>query len=96
MGIYEIIAKRREEILCIARKHSVRRIYIFGSVCRGEATAESDIDFLIEVEDQTPPWFPGGLVSELESLLGRRVDIVERESINPKLQEQILKEAMPL
>ncbi len=45
---------------------------VFGSAARRETVATSDIDFLVETRDHVSPWFPAGLVQELESLLGRR------------------------
>jgi len=96
MGIEEILKAKREEILRIARKHGVRSIRVFGSVARGEADEKSDVDFLIEVTGPTTPWFPGGLVADLEQLLRRRVDVVEPEGLYQPLREQILKEAIPL
>jgi predicted nucleotidyltransferase len=96
MGIDEILKEKREEILRIARKHGVGRISIFGSFARGEATEDSDIDLLIDVEGPTPPWFPGGLVADLEELLGRRVDVVEADAIREGMRARILKEAVLL
>ncbi len=90
------ICSRREEILVIARKHGVREIRLFGSVVRGDSGEASDVDFLIEVEGPTTPWFPGGLVAELEALLGCRVDVVEHEAIREDMRESILREAVPL
>jgi len=96
MGIEEILKAKREEILRIAGKHGVKSIRVFGSVARGEADEKSDVDFLIEVTGPTTPWFPGGLVADLEQLLRRRVEVVEPEGIYQPLREQILKEAIPL
>jgi predicted nucleotidyltransferase len=96
MGIDEILKEKREEIVRIARKHGVGRISIFGSFARGEATEDSDIDLLIDVQGPTPPWFPGGLVADLEELLGRRVDVVEADAIREGMRARILKEAVLL
>jgi uncharacterized protein len=96
MGIDEILKEKRDEILRIARKHGVGRISIFGSFARGEATEDSDIDLLIDVQGPTPPWFPGGLVADLEELLGRRVDVVEADAIREGMRARILKEAVML
>ncbi len=87
---------KREEIIRIAKKHGVGKVRVFGSVIRGEASDASDIDLLIDVTGQTTPWFPGGLVAELEDLLGCRVDVVETEALNKELREVVLKEAVPL
>lgn len=96
MGIEEILAARRGEVLRIAREHGVVRVRVFGSVARGDATADSDIDLLIDVRGPTPPWFPGGLVAELESLLGRRVDVVEPDALGDDVRERVLQEAVSL
>ncbi len=96
MTLNERVWKERERIREVARRHGVQRIYVFGSVARGEATTDSDLDLMIEAEGPTPPWFPGGLVAELQQLLGCRVDVVESRSLNPWLRETILREARPL
>ncbi|MBS3921378.1 MAG: nucleotidyltransferase family protein [Deltaproteobacteria bacterium] len=96
MDIHELLRKKRDDILEIASKHGVTHIRIFGSAARSESREDSDIDFLIEVNGPTTPWFPGSLVADLEKLLGRRVDVVEPEAIREPLRERILQEAVPL
>jgi len=96
MKLDESIQARRETILQIARRHGVGQIRVFGSVARGETTENSDLDLLIDVTGPTPPWFPGGLVAELEALLGRRVDVVESNALRKELRERVLQEAVPL
>ena len=96
MTIKTISEETRREILRIARRHGVTEVRVFGSVARGDATAESDIDLLVEVGGPTTPWVPGGLVAELEELTGRRVDVVEAESLRESLHDRILREAVPL
>ena len=96
MGIAELIHDKREEILRIAAKHGAQRIRVFGSVARGEAGPQSDVDFLIEVGSQHSPFFPGGLVMDLEALLGRRVDVVEADGLYPPLKASVLQEAVPV
>jgi hypothetical protein len=96
MGIEETLKEKRERILQIAFKHGVKWILVFGSAARGEAGPDSDVDFLVEVEGPTSPWFPGGLVADLEDLLGRRVDVVEADALREPVRERILKEALPL
>ncbi|MFL6246948.1 MAG: nucleotidyltransferase family protein [Thermoanaerobaculia bacterium] len=96
MGIEEIIGSKREEILRIAQKHGVTSIRVFGSVARGDARPDSDVDFLIEAGAQVPPWFPGGLVADLEDLLSRHVDVVEPVALNRYMKETVLSEAVAL
>jgi hypothetical protein len=96
MGIEELLRAHRADILRIARLHGVTRIRVFGSVARGDATPDSDIDLLIDVEGPTTPWFPGGLIADLEALLGRRVDVVEPAALRTELRDHVLAEAVPL
>ena len=69
---------------------------MFGSFARGEAREDSDLDLLIEAGPQTPPWFPGGLLADLEGELGRKVDIVEESALHPLVRERVLHDAVPL
>lgn len=92
----EISEETRQRIREIAHRHGVGEIRVFGSVARGDAAPDSDIDFLIEVSGPTTPWFPGGLVADLEQLLGRQVDVVEADAVREDMRERILKEAQPL
>ncbi len=96
MKLDESIQARREIILQIARRHGVGQVRVFGSVARGEATENSDLDLLIDVTGPTTPWFPGGLVTELEALLGCRVDVVETNALREELRDRVLQEAAPL
>jgi predicted nucleotidyltransferase len=96
MTVNELGADKRATILAIAAKHGVTRVRVFGSFARGEARQDSDLDLLIEAGPQTPPWFPGGLLFDLEAEVGRRVDVVEESSLNPLIRDRVLREAIPL
>ena len=96
MEIEQLLREKRENILRIAAKHGVSSVRVFGSMARGEGGPESDVDLLVEVDGPTTPWFPGGLVAELEELLGRRVDVVEPDAIRESLRQRVLEEAVPL
>jgi predicted nucleotidyltransferase len=96
MGIGELIRANRDMICCIAEQHGARNVRVFGSVARGEAGPASDIDFLVDTGPVTSSWFPGGLVADLETLLGRRVDLVTERGLAPDLREQVLREAVPV
>jgi predicted nucleotidyltransferase len=85
-----------DEILRIAAKHGVSRIRVFGSVARGEAGPDSDVDFLIEIGGETPPWFPGGLIADLEDLMGRHVDVVAPSWLHEIIKDDVLAEAVAL
>ncbi|HVG24118.1 MAG TPA: nucleotidyltransferase family protein [Thermoanaerobaculia bacterium] len=96
MGIEEILGDKGEEILRIAGTHGVTSIRLFGSVARGDAGPESDVDFLIEAGAGRTPWFPVGLIRDLEALLGRRVDVVSPNALHWYITERVLEEAVGL
>jgi hypothetical protein len=96
MDVNKLVQEKREEILRIAAKHGVRSLRIFGSVARGEAKEGSDVDFLIEAGPHRTPWFPGGLIVDLEKLLGCRVDVVTEKALHWYIRDRVLQEAVPL
>ena len=96
MGIDELLKAKRDEILRLAEKHGAQNVRVFGSVARGEAGPDSDIDFLVEMEPGRSLLDLGGLWADLTELLGRKVDIVTERSIYWLLRRRILKEARPL
>jgi len=96
MVLPTLIAEKREAILHLAERHGAADVRIFGSFARGEARADSDVDFLVRAGERTSPWFPSGLILDLEQLLGRRVDIVTERGLHPQLRARVLAEAVRL
>jgi len=96
MTLEELRSKKREAILGITARHGVKSVRLFGSVARNEATPDSDVDLLIEAGPVTPPWFPGGLIADLEEELGCRVDVAEEKTLHPMIRERVLREAVLL
>jgi len=96
MTVKELLRERRAEIEKVAAKHGAFDIRVFGSVVRGEERGDSDIDLLIKTGEKTSPWFPGGLVADLEEILGRSVEVVTENGLNPLIRERVMKEATPL
>jgi len=92
----ELLKEKREEILHICTKYGARNVRIFGSVARGEADAQSDIDFLVEMEPGRSLFDLGGLQYELEQLLGCSVDVVTQRGLKVRIRDRVLREAMPL
>jgi predicted nucleotidyltransferase len=92
----QLLRAKRDEIKRIAARHGAYNIRVFGSVARGEAGPESDIDILIDVGPTTSSWFPAGLILDLEDLLGRRVEVITEKALNPELRDLVLREAIPL
>ena len=96
MNISEVVKGKREEILRLAAKHGARRVRIFGSVARGEARPDSDVDFLIELEPGRSLLDHAALLLDFEQLLGQEVDVVTERGLRPRISERVLKEAVPL
>lgn len=96
MGIEEILGSKRREILEIAARHGARQVRVFGSVARGEAREDSDIDLLVSPGPMTSAWFPAGLMLDLQELLGREVDVVSENGLHWYIRDRILSEAVPL
>ena len=93
----QLIQENKETILAIAAKHGAYNVRIFGSVARGEENLESDIDFLIDYDlEKTTPWFPVGLIRDLEMLLNTKVDVVTVEGLKNRIREQVLQESINL
>jgi uncharacterized protein len=92
----DLLSTHREAILELARSYGARNVRVFGSVARGEAGAESDIDLLVEVEKGTTLLDVVALWQDLEELLGRRVDLLTEGGLSPYLRDAIVAEARPL
>ena len=92
MGIDEMLKDKREDILRIAAKHGARNVRVFGSVAWGEADDQSDIDILVEMEPGRSLFDLGGLLMDLQDLLGGKVDVATETG----LRERVLREATPL
>ncbi len=92
----ELLKAKREQILRIAAKHGARNVRVFGSVAHGDAGPESDVDLLVDVGPDPSPFFPGGLLADLEELLGRRVGVLTENALHWYIRERILREATPL
>ncbi|MBW4604037.1 MAG: nucleotidyltransferase family protein [Calothrix sp. FI2-JRJ7] len=96
MGIEELLLPLREEILQIAAKHGAYNVRVFGSVARGEASVNSDVDFLVEIEPKRSLFDYIALIQDLTKLLGRKVDVAEPESLHDLIKEKVLREAVIL
>jgi uncharacterized protein len=92
----DILRMKRDDVLAIAQKHGVTSIKVFGSAVRGEDSADSDIDLLVTTGPEVSPWFPAGLILDLEQLLDRRVDIVTESGVNAHIRDHVFSEAVAL
>jgi uncharacterized protein len=96
MSPERLLRERRDKIREIAARHGAGNVRLFGSVARGEARPDSDIDLLIDLVSTPSSWFPAGLVLDLEDLLGRKVEVVTERGLDATLRERVLREAVPL
>jgi hypothetical protein len=92
----ETLRQKREAIMEIARQHGARDIRLFGSVARGENTEASDVDILVRFERERSLFDHGGLIADLEELLGVKVDVISEGGIRERFRTRVLAEAVPL
>ncbi len=87
--------RRKAVIEAVGRRHA-RNVRVFGSVARGEDTATSDLDLLVDVDDGVSLLDLIGLERELCELLGVDVDVVPADTLKPRMRALVLSEAIPL
>ncbi len=79
----------------LCRRYRVRQLSVFGSAARGEMRPDSDIDLLVEFlpEAQADLIDRAGLMLDLSHLLGRKVDLVSKNGLKPRIRDSVLQEA---
>ena len=92
----KLLQSKRQAILEAAHKRGARDVRVFGSYARGDEKPDSDGDFLVNMEPGRSLMDLGGLLSDLEELLGRRIDIATEKGLRTYLKDSILKEAREL
>ncbi len=92
----ELLQSKRDDILRIASHYGAYNVRIFGSVARGEADEQSDIDFLVNMEQGRSLLDLCGLLIDLEDLLGCKVDVVTEDGLRDRIRNRVLKEAVAL
>jgi predicted nucleotidyltransferase len=96
MGIPEIIGDKRAAILALAAKYGASNVRVFGSVAEGEANEASDVDFLVDMEPGRSLFDMGGLLMDLQELLGRKVDLVTEPALHWYIRERVMHQARAL
>ena len=96
MTLSELLQEEREEILRLCAKYGARNVRVFGSVARGKADEQSDVDFLVDMEPGRSLFDLGGLQYELEQHLGCPVDVVTERGLKARIRERVRREALPL
>ena len=92
----ELIRQHRAAILCLAQRYGAHDIRIFGSVARGDATAASDLDLIVRFDPGRSLFDHGGLLMDLQDLLGVKVDVIDEEGMRPRFRQHVMKEAVAL
>ncbi len=96
MTASDIVREKRDEILAIAHKHGASNVRVFGSVARGDADEESDIDLLVDLDADRSLFDLGALVVELNESMGRHVDVVTEQGIRERIRDRVVGEAIEL
>ncbi|MFK5912887.1 MAG: nucleotidyltransferase family protein [Woeseiaceae bacterium] len=96
MSLLEKLKHNKKVLLAIASKRGASNVRVFGSVSREEETVDSDIDFLVTLEQGRSLLDLVGLQQDLSSYLLRNVDVIPDDSLNKYLRDKIIKEALPL
>jgi uncharacterized protein len=86
----------KEKVIPILKRHNVKRASLFGSVVRGEARKDSDVDILVELPKGLSLFDFVGIQLELEEALGVKVDLGEYSTIKSIIREQIMSEQVPI
>ena len=94
--MHPLIETHREELLSIARRRGVTNVRVFGSMARGDAGDDSDVDLLVTLAPGATGLALGGLLSDAQELLGRRVDVVTEQGLHPAMRDQVLAQAVTL
>jgi predicted nucleotidyltransferase len=90
------LKENRAEILRLAAEHGAYNVRVFGSVVRGEAGPESDVDLLVNMEPGRSLFDLGGLLMDLQDFLGCSVDVVTEAGLRPRIRQRVLNEARSL
>ena len=96
MTLQELRSTKRDSVLGLAAKHGAYNVRVFGSVARGESDADSDIDFLVDLEPGRSLFDLSGLLIDLEAALRTEVDVVTERGLRTRIRDRVLREAVPL
>ncbi|MEO8098170.1 MAG: nucleotidyltransferase family protein [Acidobacteriota bacterium] len=96
MTLRELRETRRTQILALAQRHGASNVRVFGSVARGESSASSDVDFLVDLAPDRTLMDLGGLLVDLQETLREPVDVATESMLRPKVRERALRDAVQL
>ena len=97
MTLNDLTPATKAKIKEIAAQHGAFNVRVFGSVARGQANRNSDLDLIVDYDlDKISPWFPVRLIRDLEILLGTKVDVVTTSGLKDRIRDQVLQESLSL
>lgn len=96
MNLPDELLQKRADILRIAKRHGAGNVRVFGSMARGEADDQSDLDLLVEMREGSSLLDHAALWLELQEIFTRKVDVVSENGIKDRIRERVLREAVPL
>ena len=96
LTVGDTIREKREAILRTAARHGASQVRLIGSVARGEARPDSDVDLLVTWNEGTSLLDQAALMLELENLLGRKVDLASDGWVKPSIRESVYRDAIAL
>jgi predicted nucleotidyltransferase len=91
-----LVERHQAKIRAIAARHGARSVRVFGSLARGDARDDSDLDLLVDLEPGRSLLDMIAIKQDLEDVLGRSVDVVTERGLSPYLRQRVLAEAIPL
>jgi len=90
----ELNEEIKKKIISVLVKHGIKKILVFGSYARNEATPKSDLDLIVEFPEGTSLLDHVGIEIELSEALNMKIDLLSRNGISPYIKNQVLKEAI--
>jgi predicted nucleotidyltransferase len=92
----ELLARHRDTIRQVVATHRAGNPRVFGSVAHGEDTEDSDLDLLVEPQEQMSLFDLGAIITELNELLGIRVDVATPAALPDSMRQRVLRDAVPV
>jgi predicted nucleotidyltransferase len=94
--MHPLIESNRPQLRLLADRYGVRSLSVFGSMARNDASADSDVDLLVEPGRALSGFDLGAMLMDVQDLLNRRVDIVTLNALHPLMRERVLSEAVKI
>lgn len=92
----EELRKYKPQIMEVAEKYGVTNIRVFGSTARGDATDDSDVDFLVEMKKGRSAFDMGGFYEDTREIIGSDIDLVTPTSLHSYIKKKVFDESIAL